>query len=139
MVVAAAAFYLLWGRAVIPALFDSDSPAFLEGTGMPTGPGQIIDLAFLLPLTVLAGAWTWQRRAWGYLLGGAMLVMLALESISIGVDQWFGAAADPSSTVVSTALTPAFVLVGAWLLLLLGLYVRGTRPTPDWPPDAARG
>jgi hypothetical protein len=125
LVVLAGLFYLLWGRAILPALLDSREPAFLEGTGMATGPGQIIDLAFLLPLTMLAAVRLWQRRSWGFFLGGALLVMMAMESLSIAADQWLGSAADPVSSVASAALAPVFLVVGIGFLAMLGLYLRG--------------
>jgi hypothetical protein len=120
-------FYALWLRAIVPALFASESPAFLEGTGMITGPGQIMDLAFLLPLCLLTSAWVWQRRAAGIVLAGIVQVGLVIETISIGVDQWFGALADPSSPVVSAAMAPAFGVVTLVALLVLGAFLRGTR------------
>lgn len=128
LVVLAGAFYLLWLRAIVPALFDSEQPAFLVGTGMITGAGQVIDLSFALPITVLAAVTIWQRRTWGYLLGGVMLVMLGIESVSIGVDQWFGAMADPDSPVVSAAMLPAFLVIAAIDFALLWLYARAAQP-----------
>jgi hypothetical protein len=128
LVILAGAFYVLWLKAIVPAVFNSESPAFLVGTGMITGPGQIIDLGFALPITVLAAVTIWQRRPMGYLLGGTMLVMLGIESLSIGVDQWFGSVADPNSPVVSAALFPAFVIIAVIDFALLGLFVRSARP-----------
>ena len=112
LVVMASLFYLLWFRAIIPALFASEVPAFLVGTGMTTGPGQVMDLAFLLPLCLLTAAWVWQRRAEGLVLAGALQVMLVIEAVSIGVDQWVGAMADPASPVVSAAMAPVFARGG---------------------------
>jgi hypothetical protein len=120
-------FYLLWLRAIVPALFASEEPAFLVGTGMTTGPGQIMDLAFLLPLCLLTAAWVWQRRAIGFVLAGALQVMLVIETISIGVDQWVGGMADPASPVVSAAMTPVFAGITVVALLVLGAFLRGTR------------
>ncbi len=127
LTVMAGLFYLLWLKAIVPALFASEAPAFLVGTGMTTGPGQVMDLAFLLPLCLLTSAWVWQRRAAGFTLAGALQVMLVIETVSIGVDQWFGAMADPASPVVSAALAPAFGIVTVVALLVLGAFLRGTR------------
>lgn len=127
LAILAALFYLLWLRAIVPALFDSVAPAFLVGTGMTTGPGQILDLGFALPVVVASAVLIWRRRPWGYLLGGSMLVMLAIESVSIGVDQWFGSVADPSSTVVSAAMVPVFAAIAAIGLVVFGVYLRGVR------------
>ena len=123
-VVLTGAFYVLWLKAIVPALFESESPAFLVGTGMITGAGQIIDLSFALPVTLLAAVTIWQRRSWGYLLAGSMLVMLGIESISIGVDQWFGALADPNSPVVSAALAPIFAVIAAIDFSFFAVYAR---------------
>ena len=107
---------LAWLSRIVPALAGSGQAAFLRGTGLPTHPVYVQDLALWLPLIAVATAWLWRRRAWGYVLIGATLVMLILESAGIAVDQWYGHAADPASQVASAALTPAF-----GLLALIGL------------------
>jgi len=112
---------LAWLIRIVPALTSSGQAAFLRGTGLPTSPGYIQDLALWLPLIAVAGVWLWRRRAWGFLIIGATLVMWVLESAGIAVDQWYGHAADSASPVASAALTPAF---GA--LALAGLVVAYT-------------
>ncbi len=75
--------------------------------------------------------------------------MLTLESIAIAVDQWFGSAADPASSVASTAITPVFLVVAAISAAAFGLWYRGndpdvqlagddTRLTSSWRPEQAR-
>jgi hypothetical protein len=130
LVVMAVLFYLLWARAILPALFASERPAFLEGTGMTTGTGQVMDLAFLLPLCLLAAVWVWQRRPAGFVVAGALQVMLVLEAVSIGVDQWFGSMADPSSPVASATMTPAFLVVALVAVAILAAFLRGARSDP---------
>ena len=98
---------LLWLSAIVPAL-GADRPGFLRGTGLPTNVVYVQDLALWLPLMAVAGGWLWRRRPWGYLVAGSGLVLWVLESISVAVDQAFGAAADPTSPVASAAMTPAF-------------------------------
>ncbi len=124
LLVNAVLFLVLWLQATIPAVLAADPPAFLEGTGMTTGPVQVIDLAFTLPLMTLAAWLLVERRPWGLILTGALLVMLTIESASIGVDQWMGHAADPASTVASDALTPVFVVLTVIGLVVLGLFLR---------------
>jgi hypothetical protein len=55
-----------------------------------------------------------------------MLLMLALESVAIAADQWFGAAADPASPIASAAITPLFLVVAAISAAAFGLWYRGT-------------
>ena len=126
MVVSCLAFYALWLKNVVPATFDSASPAFLEGTGMVTPTNYVLDMALFLPFTILVAAGLWRRTAWGLVMGGAMLLMLVLESIAIAVDQWVGAAADAASPVASAAMTPMFLIVAIIGAGALGLWYRGT-------------
>jgi hypothetical protein len=107
---------LAWLSRIVPALANGGQAALLRGTGLPTNPVYVQDLALWLPLIAVAAAWLWRRLAWGYLVIAAALVMWVMESACIAVDQWYGHAADPASPVASAALTPAF---GA--LTLIGL------------------
>jgi len=120
----AALFLGLWLKATVPAVLSAEPPAFLAGTGMTTGPVQILDLGFTLPLLTLGAVLLLRRRPWGYVLSGALLVTLAIETASIGVDQWFGHAADPASPVASDALTPVFAVMTALGLAVLALFLR---------------
>jgi hypothetical protein len=119
---------IAWLSTIVPALL-ADRPAerYLAGTGLTTNPVHVQDLAFWIPAMVLSGVWLWQRRAWGFLLGGSTLVFWIIESIGIAVDQWLGARADPSSTVVSMAVVPAFVALACIGAVLLWLFMRGIR------------
>ena len=125
MVGSSIAFYGLWLAKAVPALFASETPAFLEGTGMVTATNYVLDMAFFLPFTIVAAVALWRRTAWGVVAGGAMLVVLVLESVSIAVDQWAGSAADPASTVASAALLPMFLVVAMIGVVMVSLWVRG--------------
>jgi hypothetical protein len=121
LAVSVAMFVLMWLRATVPAVLSTEPPAFLEGTGMTTGPGQILDLGFFMPLVGLTTFLAWHRRPWAYLLIGGQVVMLAIESASIALDQWFGHLADPKSTLVAVDLVPVFaVLCGIGAAVTVG-------------------
>jgi Pyruvate phosphate dikinase, AMP/ATP-binding domain len=132
-----------WLGQIVPGLAQSDRPAFLRGTGLPTSVVFVQDLAIWLPLMAVVGWWLWRDRPWGVVAATAGLVMWVLESISVAVDQAYGAAADPSSPVASAALVPAFAalaVVGVVPILLLlagfegeGLVAkaRTAAPAPD--------
>jgi len=125
MIGSSIAFYALWLARAVPALFASEAPAFLEGTGMVTATNYVLDMAFFLPFTIVAAVALWRRTAWGVVIGGAMLVVLVLESLAIAVDQWAGSAADPTSTVASAALLPLFLVVAMIGVVMFGLWYRG--------------
>ncbi len=136
MIVSCVAFYALWLKNVVPASFDSEAPAFLAGTGMVTATNYVLDMALFLPFTIVVAAALWRRTPWGLITGGALLLMLTLESIAIAVDQWFGSAADPASPVASTAITPVFLMVATISAAAFGLWYRGTVRTSTSPATA---
>jgi hypothetical protein len=130
MVASCLAFYALWLKNAVPALFSSEAPAFLEGTGMVTATNYVLDMALFLPFTIAVAAQLWRRTPWGLLVAGGMLLMLVLESLAIAVDQWFGSAADPASPVASAAISPLFLAVAAIGAAAFAAWYRGTRSAP---------
>lgn len=130
LLINAALFLLLWLQATVPAVLSSDAPAFLAGTGMTTGPVQILDLGFTLPLMAVAAVLLWRRRPWGFLLTGSLLVMLAIETLSIAVDQWLGHAADPASPAAAAEIVPVMLVLTVIGLFALGIYLRGMSNQP---------
>lgn len=109
-----------WLRQIGPAL-SSTAPEFLAGTGLPTAPTYVQDLAVWLPLMGAAGLWLWRGLARGFLVVAAMLSMWVAESVAIAVDQALGAAADPTATVVSSAMTPIFAVVAGLVAIPAGI------------------
>lgn len=113
-----------WLAQAIPAEFSGKSPAFLEGTGLITMPTFVQDLSFWLPLTLVVAVWMWQRRAWGIVLAGALVVYGVIEGVGVAVDQAFGHAADPASSVVSVVAIPGFLLLAAIEMVVVYFYLR---------------
>lgn len=121
---------VLWLRAIVPAMLDNRPSAVVDGTGIATNPVFVQDLAIWLPLAVVAGFWLWRRRDIGFVVIGGMLVMWMLEGVTVAVDQWFGAAADPASAVVSSsAVVPLAILALVGLAALLA-FLRFVLPRP---------
>jgi len=112
-----------WLARIVPALNDSYPSRMLDGTGVETNVIYVQDLAIWLPLAAVAASWLRRREPRGVVVVGAVLGMWVIESLSIAVDQWFGAQADPTSAVVSSALVLPFLAVAligtvpVWLLL----------------------
>jgi hypothetical protein len=115
-----------WLAVVVPALFQR-SPSFLAGTGLTTDPIYAQDLSFWIPLVSVSAVLLWRRKAWGYVLGGGMLVYFVIEAVSIAVDQWMGGTADPTSAVASATLAPVFLVVAGVGLIPLVIYFRRIR------------
>jgi hypothetical protein len=120
----------LWLSTIVPSLFAERPTEVMDGTGLATNPVFVQDLAIFLPAAAAAGLWLWQSRSWGVLLSGAALTYWVIESVTVGVDQWFGASADPSSEVVSMSAVPVFALLTVVSLVPLWLLLRSIRPVP---------
>jgi hypothetical protein len=119
---------MAWLAAIVPALGEAASPAFLEGTGLTTNPIHVQDLAVWLPMMAVAAWWLYHRDGRGLLLSGAMLIAWVLEPLTIAVDQWVGVAADPTATYVSTDVIPIMLGLAAVMALPAFLFLRSVRP-----------
>jgi hypothetical protein len=102
---------LLWLGTVLPASFGPFPASFLDGTGVATNAIYVQDLAFWLPLALVAAWWLWQRQPRGFVVVGAVLVMWVVEALSVAVDQWWGHHQDPASSVVSSGLVVPFLVL----------------------------
>jgi len=113
-------FALAWMRDILPALIHNTLPKSLDKSVMLSNPVEILDLSISLPLLALAGVWVWQRRAWGYLLAGVLLVTFTIETLSVAVDQVFGHRADPTQSLGAVPLMAALTVIG---LVMTGIYM----------------
>lgn len=124
MVAIAAANGLAWLARIVPALFSDRPAAILDGTGLTTNPVYVQDLSFWIPLMLVGSIWMWLRKPWGIVIVGALLVWGPIEIVGVVIDQAMGHAADPASTVASTALTVPFLVLAALGFVPLYFYLR---------------
>jgi hypothetical protein len=110
---------LVWLRGLLPGLVADGTPSFLVGTGLTTFPTYVQDFAFWLPLFTVTAWWLWRRQPWGLLLAPALMAYFALEGVGVAVDQAWGHAADPTSTVVSAELVPGFAVLAVLCAVVL--------------------
>jgi len=124
LLVCLVAFGSLWLREVIPATIHNTMPTGLDGTGLAQNPIYVLDFAFTFPLMAMSIVWLWRRRAWGYVVGGMMVIMLTIESASIAVDQVFGHVHDPTASLAAVPIMIAFTGAG---LACSVLFLRGVK------------
>jgi hypothetical protein len=111
---------LMWLRGMVPAVLDGDQSTLLAGTGLTTNPVYVQDLAWWLPVMAVGAWWFWRRQAWGYVVIGAGLTFWVLEAVGVAVDQAFGHAADPESSVAG--LGAVWLFTGLAIVGVLPLY-----------------
>jgi len=77
------AFAALWLSQLVPAALTGEPPRELVETGLATNPVHVLDLAFVLPLHLIAGVALLRRRPLGYVLAPAVLAFGALMAGTI--------------------------------------------------------
>lgn len=110
-------------REVLTSALTGALPASILDTQLPTNHFHVMDLAFLVPLFLMAMVWLWQKRSWGYTLAGMMLSYYAVELLGIGADQWYGGNADPNSPLADAGMMTPFMIGALVFLAVLVLYL----------------
>lgn len=120
----AALFALMWVSQDLPAMIDGTPSKELRDTGLLTNPVHVLDLAFFLPASALAGVLLRRGHAWGARLAPMMLTAMASISLGILTLMVVSAVRDLDASPVVAAVIAVLGVVQAataWLL------VRGQR------------
>jgi hypothetical protein len=128
--VVAGMFAILWLSDVLPATFGGGNPARLRALQITSNPVEVNDLGVIVPLLVLAGVWTWQRREVGYLMAGILLTMAAITM----------AALVPGGPLFAqTGLDPVSIGVAGLSLGFLVVFLARAHPDAGRFDQSARG
>lgn len=111
-------------KEMLISTIENSLPVSILNTQMPSNHFHVVDLAFLVPVFLMAAVWLWQRRAWGFTLAGMMMSYYTIELFGIGIDQWFGGRADPTSPLADASALPVFVAMSAAYLMALMFFIR---------------
>jgi hypothetical protein len=84
MVAVGALFAIVWLADIVISLAAGRIPRVVEQYGVPTFAPYILDLGFVLPALVWGGLRTTRRDPAGLVVGGLMLVMMALMMTQLG-------------------------------------------------------
>lgn len=120
LITVAALFALMWIGQDLPAMVDGTPSKELRDTGLLTNPVHVLDLAFFLPASMLAGLLLRRGRAWGACLVPVMLTAMAATSLGIVSLMVVSAARGLDSSIVVTLVIGALGVtqaVTAWTLL----------------------
>jgi hypothetical protein len=81
--VVAVLFYLIWLSDALPASLSGNPSQSLIDAGTPTNFVHVLDMAWMLPATIIAAVSLWHRRPLGYTLAGAVLTFLVLLALAV--------------------------------------------------------
>lgn len=116
----AASFLVLIGL-LLAVLELGQYGAFLASGELPAGVVAAgggsyfvygLDLGLVLPLSILGAAWLWQRRPWGHVLAGALMIKATTMGAALLAMNWFSLQAGQP--------TDPLELLGFYGLLALG-------------------
>jgi hypothetical protein len=115
LILLATMFLVLWLSIIIPAMVAGQKP---EGATI-----FVFDLAFVLPLLVIAAILTWRGHWFGDLLAPALLVKVGVlgSSVLLGalIAPWFGGSSATEEIAVYTLMGPACLALAIWALVRL--------------------
>jgi len=132
-------FAMMWLRDIAPATMGNALPDSFQGTGLTQNPIYVLDFAFTFPLLVIGAAWLWRRRAWGYVIGGMMVVTLTIETAGIAIDQAFGHLHDPSASLGAVPIMGVLTAVGLVFAILFFRGMSASRATAGDAESLSRG
>lgn len=115
-------FLLLWLSMIVNGLM-----AGIEGA-VPPNPIYVLDLAIVIPLFLLAGVWSWQRKSEGMILTGLLSIKTALLFLSVTVGQLFVYAAGLPFAWAELAFYTALTVAS---LMILVIYLSNLRQERD--------
>ena len=118
MAVMGALFAAKWVSAIVADLATGTTPSHVDQTVWP------LDLIVALPALFWGGVWLWRRQPWGYVVGGLLLMKMALLGATLVLNTWlvtlWGRPADPTA--------PFYAIVGLGGLAGLVVYLRNLVP-----------
>ena len=118
------AFSFLWLSEDLPAIIHNRVPDTIVDAGLMTNPVHVLDLAILIPGSLVCGLLFGRRHPLGYLFAPSLLAFVAMMSLSIGGIVVYSNYRGMSSGVV---LPSVFALVAAVGGVLFVKVVRNMR------------
>ena len=122
-------FALLWLGQIAGATFTGEIPVDLERAELPTNPVWTLDLAFFLPLCVVAAIGLLRRAPAAAAFALPMLIWLCLTSVGIVTAFVFATLGGDEFAVVPAILVSAIGLVTGVLALLAVFRARAVAQT----------
>jgi len=111
---------VLWLGQLVPFFSSGVLPESVTLAGGQTMFVYVLDLGVVVPMAVLGSVWLWQRRPWGPLLGGFVLVKVATMGMALLSMTWFmiraGQPVDVTLSVVWVFLAVSGIATAVWFL-----------------------
>jgi hypothetical protein len=128
LIVTGVAFYLLWLSEDVPAAIRGVAPESLREVGLLTNPVHVLDMAFLLPASIVSGVALLGRRRSSYWIPPVLLAaFVAISAGIIAISVLAARAGDESAMSVALGIG----LLGSVQLVLLIRYLLHLKISAD--------
>lgn len=104
-------------KEAISALLTGEVPQSVIDNGTPTNVVHVLDMAWILPATVLTALWLWRGRAIGYTLAGTLLTFLSLLALAISSMILFMTLYGQAVSVGPAAIFVILSVISLWMLV----------------------
>lgn len=129
LVIIGIAFGGMWLASIARALASGTVPEGVTEIGLPVNPIHVLDLALLLPLTIVTARAHWQRRPFGLLFATPLFVFFAIMDCAIISMTYFMRARGVSASLAVVPVMAAGLLISVVLSVLMLREVRATSTT----------
>ena len=120
MVFVAIMLCVLWLGQLIPFFMTGELPEPLVQAGGQTMFVYVLDLGVVVPLALLGAAWLLQRKPWGSIVAGFILVKVATMGMALLAMTWFlarsGQPVEMALSVIWVFLAVSGVAMAVWFL-----------------------
>jgi hypothetical protein len=118
LVAMVAVLCLLWLSQIVPFLTRGELPNMIVQAKTPTVFVYVLDLGVVVPLSLLGAWWLWQRRPWGEVLAGFVLVKAATMGLALLAMTAFsmqaGQPVDAGLAAVWVTLATSALVMSVW-------------------------
>ncbi|HUI28888.1 MAG TPA: hypothetical protein VLX91_01635 [Candidatus Acidoferrales bacterium] len=83
LIVISVLFFLIWMKAIIPALASGEPPQELREDGLLTNPVHVLDLSFFLPGIFTSGILLKKKKPLGYLFAPSLITFSTMMLLTI--------------------------------------------------------
>jgi len=124
----------LWLSDVVPPLLAGSTPRIVEEAGPQAMVTHVLDLGVVVPSILLAAAWLFRERPWGYVLAGVVSVLGATLAAPVGIATLVLVTGDDVTVSPVAALFTFLPLVAS--VTLAAVYLRSVRDRARPSADA---
>ena len=119
LIIISVLFFMIWMKAIIPALVSGEPPKELRDEGLLTNPVHVLDLAFFLPGIFISGILLKKKEPLGYLFAPSLIIFSLMMLLTICVLIIAMKVGNMASDVTMSVISMAVAVINCFVLINL--------------------